>query len=154
MSLYEHNGAKTFLFENAMIKPKFQFRLSTVLLLVVIVGLIISQFIMQRRLSRFERETMSQRALSTDEVASQFVKLTSNTVITTKVTDVRYSGKLDSYLVSFSWIDPTTKKNWEAEVELKPNGYGTYSGSILHKQFYKAVGVSAVKVKTPSGFTK
>jgi hypothetical protein len=135
----------------------FRFRLSTMLLLVAIVALSISLVMTQRRLSQLESEAASQRPLSVEEVARQFEKNASVGPVTVKVTDARYSPKVDSYRVNFSWTDPKTKVNWESQVNLAQDGFGKYFGTISSDQFIQAVGYQGgftVVVETPSAFKR
>ena len=135
-------------------KPRLRFSLGSMLLMMAVVCLSISLVIVYGRLMRIERELNASRPLSAEEVARQFETSTKFSTFSTKVQDVRYSPKEDSFLVSFSWDDPTTKTSWSTEVRLKPDGYGRYFGQIRSGEFLKSVGstndVYTVVVESPS----
>lgn len=63
------------------------------------------------------------------------------------------SSTSDSYKVSFSWADNTTKKTWSSDVKLTADGYGTYYGRIRNDPFIVPLGYKdgfTVVVQTPS----
>jgi hypothetical protein len=134
-----------------------RFRLSTLLLLVLVVGLSVALVISQRRIASLEADAATNRPMSLEEVARQVVKQTSQNSLKTTVTDVRYSQKEDTYQVEFSWYDSALKQNSSTEVRLKADSFGRYYGTILSDSYKQSLGlpttdVFSVVVETPSAF--
>jgi hypothetical protein len=79
------------------------------------------------------------------EVARQFESNTSLGPHRTTVTDVSYSQKEDTYRVTFSWVDSTTKKQWSSDLTLRPaDGFGNYQGQIDVPEFAKQLSAFGV----------
>src|SRR5262249_7791763 len=112
-------------------KITIRFSLSTLLLLIAIVGLTIALVLTQFQLSNLRRELGAHEPLSVEEVARQFESQLSAPPMTGTADDVRYSPKTDSYHVKFSVVNsatPTTRS--ESEVTLRGDGYGRYRGYL------------------------
>jgi len=138
----------------------FRFTIGTTLLWLAIAGLVANTIVinwritmLQREIDDQQRELNTHRPLPPQEVASQFEKRTTLGPITTSVKDVRYSPDTDSYKVEFTWINSTTGKTWQTDVELESDGYGAYFGQIRNGPFIKPLGYEesfAILVEAPS----
>jgi len=112
-------------------KITLRFSLSTLLLLVVIVGLTIALIQAHLQLRELRRELGAHEPLAVEEVARQFEHQLSTPPVTVTADDVRYSPKSEAYHVVFSWVNstaPTQRSN--SEVTLNGDGYGRYRGYI------------------------
>jgi hypothetical protein len=134
-----------FFVEEAM--TLFRFRLSTLLLLIVVIGLSIALIIAQRRITKLEAAAATTRPLSVREVAQQFEKYCAIGALTVQVTDCRYSTKQNVYDVEFSWANPNTKQRHHASVSLWPYREGKYSGTIQSDEFVEAFSFNRVTVE-------
>jgi hypothetical protein len=132
---------------------KFQFSLGTLLLLVAIICLGITNAMTYREMTQLRGNLITKSPLPVQEVARQFKESTTLGPIKVSVKDVRYSAKDDSYKVDFSWIDATTGNTWHTDLTLTADGYGAYYGTIRNEPFIAPLGYKdgfAVAVKSPS----
>jgi hypothetical protein len=133
-------------------RPRFQFSIASLLLCMTVACLIVMQVMTQRELNSLKRELSTTRPLSAKEVARQFEKRTTLASIATKVSDVRYSPQDDSYKIAYSWTDSSTGQTWSSDVFLNADGYGSYVGKIISKEFIGPLGRNDayyVSVETP-----
>lgn len=113
-------------------KITLRFSLSTLLLLVAIVGLTIALVQAHLQLRELRRELGAHEPLAIEEVARQFESQLSAPPVTVTADDVRYSPKSDSYHVAYSWVNSTTPtQRSNSDVTLRGDGYGRYRGDIL-----------------------
>ena len=112
-------------------KITLRFSLSTLLLLVVIVGLTIALVQAHLQLRELRRELGAHEPLQVEEVAKQFQSQLSTPPVTVTADDLRYSPKSDSYSVAYSWVNSTTPtQRSNSEATLHGDGYGRYRGYI------------------------
>ena len=113
-------------------KITIRFSLSTLLLLVAIVGLTIALVLTQFQLRNLRRELGAHEPLPVEEVARQFEQQLSTPPITVTVEDIRYSPKNDTYQVKFSWVNSTTPtQRSSSEAWITGDGYGRYTGYTI-----------------------
>lgn len=137
----------------ANVPRRFRFSIGTLLLWMAVVALTANTVITNRRVAQLKQELESQRPLPPREVARQFEENTTLGPIATSVKDVRYSSASDAYRVKYSWVDSTTGKSWQSDIDLKSDGFGTYYGQIRNDPFLQPLGQKeffVVAVKTPS----
>jgi hypothetical protein len=130
-------------------KITLRFSLSTLLLLVVIVGLTIALVQAHLQLRELRRELGAHEPLRVDEVARQFESQLSTPPVTVRADDVRYSPKEDSYYVKYSFVNSTNPtQRSESGVTLRGDGYGRYRGDV--PSLAVPGPLMAVVVETPS----
>ena len=134
---------------------RFRFSITTMLLLVAIIGLGIALIITSEKLVETQRQLSAYQPLSLAEVARQFQQNASTGSVAVIVDDVRYSDAKKAYKIEFSWIDAATGNRWSTETNLLSDGFGKYQGAIYSDEFVKAVGLSGppfIVVQSPSAF--
>jgi len=137
--------------EGSSRKITIRFSLSTLFLLVAIVGLTIALVLTQLQLRDLRRELGAHEPLSVEEVARQFASQLSTPPITVTADDVRYSPKTDSYRVKFSWVSSSTPaQRSSSEATLKGDGYGRYLGEVMAWSAPGSAIGTPVIVETPS----
>jgi hypothetical protein len=129
---------------------RLRFRLSTLLLLIAVLGLAIGLCIAWREILALRQQAAIPRPLTPRDVLQQFEREAVDGKQRTWVLDCRYSTKEDVYTIDFFWNAPVGHQRTAATVELRSDGNGKYSGTIQSAEFARDFGFNRVVIDTPT----